>query len=1059
VSAPLSYALVTPSYWKDVDRCALLVESVERFVVPGIRHYLVIDRRDVPLFRPLLNARSELLVVEDLIPRWLFRVSGIRRCWISLRTRPVKNWVLQQIVKLSVPAAIRDDVLLCADSDMFFVRPYDPRKFERDGMLPLTAEPGQRGLIPNNDRWQVIAAKLLGIPPQQDFDINYIGNLVCWRRTNALAMLQRIEALSGRQWQRSIAGVNSVAEYILYGVSVDRLMGADSGHWHDPVIRNLNYWQTTPLDTVGLQALRARLALHHHSAMVSAKSRTSVADIRKVFFPDCLCSMYRRLVMGPECLSARRIEARPDGRLLQAIIRTRSPSAWRRRTAVKVKNESYRLQLGTSTFCPLPTVLSSVRIRTKSLCSFASLLVCKFCGLELDYCLMRQHLLCFIVLLFVGCVSSPSTAAENMDGASEGSADKPSTDTTWDQGLKSGANGPIPVIVVDQFGYPTKASKVAVIRDPQTGYDSAVHFTPGTHYAVIDQSTGTIVKSGTPTAWNRGATDNVSGDKVWWFDFSDVTTPGRYTVVDVDQGFRSVEFDIDDHVYRSVLKHAMRMYLYQRAGFEKTAATAGSAWADGPSHMGPGQDPQSHSWLAKTDASQVRDLRGGWFDAGDDNKYTSWTARNVIILLRAYDENPSAFGDDSGIAESGNGVPDVLDEAKWALDWLKRTQNVDGSLLCVQSLAEASPPSSATGPSYYGPPTTAATLMGAAVFAYAAKIYSARSEADLRAYANDLATRAKKAWDWATANPSVLYYNNDNAKQPGSGGLAAGQQEMDDSQRFFAKFEAAVYLYEQTGDASYKSFVESNYASILANCGPTQWDTDRQDALLYYTRLPRITDGIRSTILTKFITNVTRRPDQLPMVTGNKDPYRAPIKDYVWGSNQSKAAQARLYQLLALYGSDPAIVKTANSAALEYLHYIHGVNPLGLVYLTNMKRAGAENSANTLYHSWFAHGSARWDKGTDATPGPPPGYLVGGPNPGFALDPCCTAAPGTSAYQCFGAAAFSLCSHSYAPPLGQPAMKSYRQFNEGWPADSWEVSEPSTGYQASYIRVLAAYAR
>ena len=57
-------------------------------------------------------------------------------------------------------------------------------------------------------------------------------------------------------------------------------------------------------------------------------------------------------------------------------------------------------------------------------------------------------------------------------------------------------------------------------------------------------------------------------------------------------------------------------------------------------------------------------------------------------------------------------------------------------------------------------------------------------------------------------NPSVLYYNNDDTRQPGSQGLAAGQQEMNDAQRLFAKFEAAVYLYELTGDATYRSFVE-----------------------------------------------------------------------------------------------------------------------------------------------------------------------------------------------------------------------------------------------------------
>ena len=111
---------------------------------------------------------------------------------------------------------------------------------------------------------------------------------------------------------------------------------------------------------------------------------------------------------------------------------------------------------------------------------------------------------------------------------------------------------------------------------------------------------------------------------------------------------------------------------------------------------------------------------------------------------------------------------------------------------------------------------------------------------------------------------------------------------MDESGRLFAKFQAAVYLYELTGDANYKSFVESNYTFIVANYGPTQWDTDRQEALLYYTRLPGISDRVKSEILTKFIAHVTTHADQLPMVTSNKDPYRAPIKDYTWGSNQSK---------------------------------------------------------------------------------------------------------------------------------------------------------------------------
>jgi hypothetical protein len=127
------------------------------------------------------------------------------------------------------------------------------------------------------------------------------------------------------------------------------------------------------------------------------------------------------------------------------------------------------------------------------------------------------------------------------------------------------------VIVVDQFGYPTKASKVAVIRDPKVGYDNSAHFTPGALYALVDQSSGKIAKQGPPTPWDGGATDSASGDKVWRFDFSDVTTPGTYAVVDIDRGLRSPEFKIDDRIYRDVLRDAARMYFYQRAGFRKTS--------------------------------------------------------------------------------------------------------------------------------------------------------------------------------------------------------------------------------------------------------------------------------------------------------------------------------------------------------------------------------------------------------------------------------------------------------------------------------------------------------
>ena len=108
-------------------------------------------------------------------------------------------------------------------------------------------------------------------------------------------------------------------------------------------------------------------------------------------------------------------------------------------------------------------------------------------------------------------------------------------------------------IVVDQFGYLPSSKKIAVIRDPQTGFDASESFTPGTQYALIDKSTGNAVFTAAPIAWKSGATDISSGDKVWWFDFSSTTTAGTYYVLDVEKNLRSFEFEISPAIYNGLV--------------------------------------------------------------------------------------------------------------------------------------------------------------------------------------------------------------------------------------------------------------------------------------------------------------------------------------------------------------------------------------------------------------------------------------------------------------------------------------------------------------------------
>ena len=110
-----------------------------------------------------------------------------------------------------------------------------------------------------------------------------------------------------------------------------------------------------------------------------------------------------------------------------------------------------------------------------------------------------------------------------------------------------------------------------------------------------------------------------------------------------------------------------------------------------------------------------------------------------------------------------------------------------------------------------------------------------------------------------------------------------------------------------------------------------------------------------------------------------------------------------------------------------------------------MGEYGAENSVDQFYHTWFADGSVVWDSVKDSVYGPPPGFLVGGPNPSYDWDARC---PDVS----------SQCGNTRpSPPYDQPPQKSYTDFNTSWPLNSWEVTENSNGYQTAYIRLLARY--
>lgn len=649
--------------------------------------------------------------------------------------------------------------------------------------------------------------------------------------------------------------------------------------------------------------------------------------------------------------------------------------------------------------------------------------------------------------------TAPSTTATATDPSASGSGNEESASASGPgTGADSTGDPPepdqplSPFIVVDQFGWRPGAEKIAVVRSPVTGFDAGTAFSPGSNWAVIDANAQQSVLTLELVPWQGGAEDPSSGDVAWRLDLSSLDTPGDYYVLDVDNQVRSDVFRIADDVYRDVLRAAVRMLFYQRDGFAKDARHAGAPWADDAAHVGPGQGPECEA----QGGGSPRDLQGGWWDAGDQNKYTNWSASYAITLLRAYRERPAAFTDDYGIPESGNGVPDVIDENHWNLAWLVRMQGGDGSVLSIVGQDGApdpafggSPdtsPSSATGPCTYGPANTSATLSAAGTFALAALVYRDDAIAAVYpGYADELTARAEQAWDWAAANPGVTFYN--------SGSIGAGEQEVDDHGRLIKRLSAAVYLFELTGDPQYRAAFDADYdqTQLMGSGYLDVFAMEEHDSLLAYTQVDGATAAVVDDILAAYAGGL-EGDNNLGTLTADPDPYLAQLYVYVWGSNQVRADQGNLLWNAVGYGAGGGATADAARAAERYVHALHGLNPLSLVYLSNMDELGASTSVTTIYHSWFAHGSD-WDAEGESQYGPPPGYLVGGPNPSYDWDGCCP--DGCSGFDC-GAAPLS-------PPFGQPPQKSYAEFNDGWPLDSWSVTEPSNGYQVKYIRLLSKF--
>jgi hypothetical protein len=484
------------------------------------------------------------------------------------------------------------------------------------------------------------------------------------------------------------------------------------------------------------------------------------------------------------------------------------------------------------------------------------------------------------------------------------------------------------------------------------------------------------------------------------------------------------------------MKAAGRMFYYNRCNTPKQIPSADPRWTDDTSFDKPLQDYNCRYVYDRENVNLEKDLSGGWFDAGDYNKYVTFASNVIHDLLSAYEENPGAFTDQWNIPESNNSIPDIIDEVIWELEWMKKMQNDDGSVHIKMGSIDhsdnaGSPPSVNSDRRYYGPECSSAAITVAGVFAHAAVVF--RTIEGLEGEAATLVNLSRISWQ----HVSPLLSSNNLDTQCDDGTIKAGDADRSVEDQRQEALIAAAYLFIISGDSEYETYL-INHINDATPISTTWWGpytNSTNEALLRFATYSNANANLANTILTSPFNHVNQSGD--PFYGFNdEDLYRSyvPSWAYHWGSNNPKAQFGILNLLMTKYG----IVTEGNEStflqkAEEQLHYFHGVNPLNMVYLSNLYAYGAENCANEMYHIWF-YDDTKYDHALNSTHGPAPGYVVGGANSSFSIS-------------------------DISPPSGQPAQKSYRDWNTGWPENSWEITEPAIYYQSAYIRLLANYAR
>lgn len=408
-----------------------------------------------------------------------------------------------------------------------------------------------------------------------------------------------------------------------------------------------------------------------------------------------------------------------------------------------------------------------------------------------------------------------------------------------------------PAIHVNQEGYVPGLPKKAMVGY-YLGNLGELPITSST-FQIVDTSTNTVAYSGSLTARpDVGYTYTPTPYQgVLQADFSALTTPGEYKLAVPGLGV-SLPFLINEGVSMAFARtYALGLY-HQRCGSTNalpftrhTHDACHTALVEVPSPQSEFETTWgliyklSHDWATAQTPPDPRYLNGeasllypylnknpintsgGHHDAGDYSKYTTNVAQLIHTLIFTVDSIGGAYNlDNLGIPESGNGISDILEEAKIETDFLAKLQDTDGGFYFLvypkNRHYELDVLPDHGDPQVVFPKTTASTAAAAAALAQAAS--SPRFKAAYPAAAAQYLNQAKQGWQFVMN--ALASHTSYDAFQAGSnyGSFSFHNDEI---------AWAACELYLATG--------ESAYAQQLAQWFPEPSDNETyQD---YFQRL------------------------------------------------------------------------------------------------------------------------------------------------------------------------------------------------------------------------------